>query len=93
MIDILGKGLALVHVGLSIMLMAFALNLREAEQKMASATRSLPVPLSPVMSTVTSRGAKRAMREARRCMLSEANTREPASASSPRMRSEYWQPT
>jgi hypothetical protein len=29
---------------------------------MASATRSLPVPLSPVISTVTSRGATRATR-------------------------------
>ena len=59
---------------------------RDARQS-ASATRSFPVPLSPVMSTVTSRGATRATSCASRRMLSDAKTIEPESASSPVSRS------
>jgi hypothetical protein len=50
---------------------------------MASATRSLPVPLSPVISTVTSRGATRPTSTPSRRMASEVKTMERARASSP----------
>jgi hypothetical protein len=45
---------------------------RPEARQMASATRSLPVPLSPETSTVTSRGATRATSAASRRMASEA---------------------
>ena len=53
----------------------------------ASATRSLPVPLSPVRRTVTSRGATRATSTASRRIGSEEKTMVRASASSPASRS------
>ena len=50
------------------------LSARREPATMASARRSLPVPLSPEMSTVTSRGAARPASNASRCMASDANT-------------------
>jgi len=56
---------------------------RDARTK-ASATRSFPVPLSPVISTVTSRGATRLTRSARRDIAAEAKTSECKRLTSPR---------
>ena len=47
---------------------------RREPATMASARRSLPVPLSPEISTVTSRGAARPASSASRRMASDANT-------------------
>ena len=53
----------------------------------ASATRSLPVPLSPVSSTVTSRGAIRCTSTASFDIAGDVNTNERDSVSSPDSRS------
>ena len=55
----------------------------------ASATRSLPVPLSPVSSTATSRGPTRATSEASRLMAGESKIMVRERASSPASRS-FW---
>ncbi len=56
---------------------------RREASTIASATLSLPVPLSPVMSTVTSRGATRPTSTPSRRIASEAKTIERARVSSP----------